>query len=178
MAEKVSVSSPSQGADKAPILTETRPWWPLHSLRGEVDRLFDDFMSSWPFSTRTTAAQPWARLPAAFRPAMPATDIAENGKAFVITMDLPGVDEKNIDVNVTDDVLTVRAEATAERKEEKENCFLSERQHGEFQRAFQIPSGVDSARIGASYEKGVLIITLPKTAEAQQKQRKIRVETH
>lgn len=150
---------------------------PLTSLRSEIDHLFEDFASGWPFHGRGPAAQGFGRLPAAFRSPAPATDIVENDKAFVVSVDLPGIDEKNIQVDLSEDILSVRAEVTEERKEEKENYFLSERQHGALQRAFQVPVGVDADKIEAAYEKGVLKITLPKTAEALQKQRKIEVKT-
>jgi HSP20 family protein len=176
MTQNVAVQHTEKPASKgAEAVSEGRPWWPLSTLRGEIDHLFDDFMSSWPFGTREPATS-FGRLPAAFRSELPATDVKENTKAFVITVDLPGVEEKDIDVSVSDDVLTIRAEVTEERKEEKENYFLSERQHGALQRVFRIPSGVDGDKIDAKYARGVLTVTLPKTAEAQQKQRKIKVE--
>ena len=176
MAQNVAVQHSKKPAGKeAEAGSENRPWWPLSTLRGEIDHLFDDFLSSWPFGARE-AATSFGRLPAAFRSGLPATDVKENTKAFVVTVDLPGVEEKDIDVSVSDDVLTIRAEVTEERKEEKENYFLSERQHGSLQRAFRVPSGVDSDKIDAKYAKGVLTVTMPKTAEAQQKQRKIKVQ--
>jgi len=176
MAQNVAVQHTKKSGGKGDAATsESRPWWPLNTLRGEIDHLFDDFMSSWPFGLREPATS-FGRLPAAFQAGLPATDVKENTKAFVVTVDLPGVEEKDIDVRVSDDVLTIRAEATEERKEEKENYFLSERQHGALQRAFRLPSGVAADKINAKYAKGVLTLTLPKTAEAQKKQRKIKVE--
>jgi HSP20 family protein len=176
MEQNVAVQHPKKPAGKeAEAGSESRPWWPLSSLRSEIDHLFDDFTSSWPFATREPATS-FGRLPAAFRSGLPATDVKENTKAFVVTVDLPGVEEKDIDVSVSDDVLAIRAEATEERKEEKENYFLSERQHGALQRAFRVPSGVDCDKIDAKYAKGVLTVTMPKTADAQQKQRKIKVQ--
>lgn len=182
MNEQISVRGSGSGKEAAKTQVPAAPeehWWPpLTSLRQEVDRLFDDFTSGWPFRARAFERHPWAHLPAAFRTAAPATDVVENEKEFVITLDLPGVEDKNIEVTASDDVLTVQAEATEERKEEKENYFLSERQHGALQRAFHIPPGVDMDKIDANYEKGVLKITLPKTAEAQKKQRKIKIKAH
>lgn len=176
MEQKVSVQDPEKRIPNSPQSpSENRPWGPLNTLRGEVDRLFDTFMSSWPFGGRD-ASSTFTHLPEAFRTSAPASDVKENGNAYVITVDLPGVDEKNIEVQVSDDVLTVLAEVTEERKEEKENYFLSERQHGHLQRAFRIPAGVNTDQIEARSEKGVLTITLPKTPEAQQKQRRIKVE--
>lgn len=170
------VSVKTRDKAKAPTTTGEHAWPSVTSLRTEVDRLFDEFMSGWPFRTRSFDRDPWSRLPAAFRPSVPATDVAENDKAFTITMDLPGIDEKDIEVNVSDDILTIRAESTQERKEEKENYFLSEREHGALQRCFQLPAGVNADDIEAKYDKGVLKLILPKTAEAQKKQRKVRIQ--
>ncbi len=181
MAQQSATSTSGKGTKdvvKTPAPGGTEPSWglPLTSLRHEIDHLFDDFMSGWPFRSRDVGARAWDRLPAAFRSATPAADVVENGKAFVISLDLPGIEEKDIQVSVSDDVLTVRAEAGEEHKEEKENYFLSERQHGALQRAFQLPAGVDADKIDASYHEGVLRITLPKSAEAQSKERKIQVK--
>lgn len=170
------VSVKTREKAKAPARTEEQAWPTLTSLRDEVDRLFEDFMSGWPFRARPFAGDPWSRLPAAFRPSAPATDVAENDKAFTITVDLPGIDEKDIDVTLSDEVLTIRAETTREREEKKESYFLSERQQGSLQRAFQLPSGVNADKIEAKYDKGVLRLVLPKTPEAQKKQRKVRVQ--
>jgi HSP20 family protein len=107
----------------------------------------------------------------------PAMDIAEKDKAYQVTAELPGLDEKDIDVTVSDNVLTIKGEKKEEKEEKEKNYYLSERRYGAFQRSFDLPSGVDTAKIEAQFAKGVLTITLPKSAEAQKKQRKIDVKS-
>lgn len=143
-------------------------WEPLLSLRREIDRLFDDM--SWRPS-RLFEMRPWARMPT-----VPAADIVEQDGEFVITLDVPGMDEKDIEVKVTDDAITIRGEKTEEKEEEKEDYRLSERRHGSFVRTFRLPDSVDADKISATYGKGVLKLVMPKTDSAKRKQRKIEVK--
>ena len=88
--------------------------------------------------------------------AVPAVDIAETDKAYEITAELPGMDEKNIEVKFADGVLTIRGEKKDEKEEKKKDYYLSERSYGSFQRSFQVPDGVDTDKIEATFKKGVL----------------------
>jgi HSP20 family protein len=121
--------------------------------------------------------RPWAQLPIAIGAAAPATDVIEQDDQFTVAVEMPGMAAKDIDVSLSGDLLTVRGEKP-ETREEKESYRLSERHHGLFQRSFRIPPSVDADRIAARYEEGMLKIVLPKTAEAQRRQRKIEVKTH
>ena len=107
---------------------------------------------------------------------MPAVDIAETDKAYEITAELPGMDEKNIEVKFADGVLTIKGEKKEEKEEKKKDYYLSERSYGSFQRSFQVPDGVDTDKIEATFKKGVLTVTLPKSAEAQKAAKKIDVK--
>ena len=91
-------------------------------------------------------------------------------------MELPGIDEKDIDVSVSEDVITVRGEKKDEREEEKKGYYLSERSYGSFHRTIPIPPGVDADKAEARFRKGVLTITLPKTDDAKSKTRRIEVK--
>ncbi|MGE0743664.1 MAG: Hsp20/alpha crystallin family protein [Rhodospirillales bacterium] len=149
---------------------------PVDVFRREFDRLFDDFttgFSGWPFARRGEAA-PAARAPSVFANT-PAVDVAEKDSAYEITAELPGLDEKDIEVQVADDVLTIKGEKSEAKEEKKKDYYLAERRYGTFQRAFRLPQHVDAGKIDASFKNGVLTIMLPKTAEAQQKQRKIEI---
>jgi HSP20 family protein len=148
-------------------------WNPFLSLRQEMDRLFDGFSARWPFDGRGEMT-PWNGF-AAFD-AIPATDMVEKEKEYVVTAELPGVEEKDIEVTLHDDILTIRAEKTQEKREEKKDYHLSERRYGSYHRSFRLPA-VDASKVEASYKKGVLTVTLPKSAEAQAKQRKIKIKT-
>jgi len=152
-------------------------WRPFEALRREVDRLFDDFdRGFWRFPARSLfEMEPfWRREPA--WPAAPAVDVAETDKAYEITAELPGMDEKNIEVKVANGVLTIKGEKQEEKEEKKKDYYLSERRYGSFQRAFQLPEGVDVDKIEAAFKKGVLTVTLPKTPEAQKSVKKIAVK--
>jgi HSP20 family protein len=108
--------------------------------------------------------------------ARPAVDVTETDKAYEVTAELPGMDEKNIEVNVANGVLTIKGEKEEEKEEKKKDYYLQERSFGSFQRTFQVPEGVDTDKIEASFKIGLLTVTLPKTAEAQKAAKNIEVK--
>lgn len=180
----------AEAATKPPIKTEksTAPapagnWAaPFESLRREVDRLFDDF-HPFDFRLPSTSSIFGRELPTlrnADWPVAPAMDLVEKGKEYEITAELPGIDEKNVEIKLSNRTLTIKGEKT-EKKEEKEkekekDYYLSERRYGSFQRSFQLPDGVDADKIDASFAKGILTVRLPKTAECQKAEKKIAVK--
>ena len=105
---------------------------------------------------------------------MPSVDVGETDKAFEITAELPGMDEDDIEVTLTDAGLTIKGEKKSEREETEKDYHRLERSFGSFQRFFAVPEEVDAAKIDARFKKGVLTVTLPKTAKA--KARKIKVK--
>ena len=152
-------------------------WRPFETLRREIDRLFDDFDGGlWrsPFRGSLFDVAPFTRGQSAW--AAPAVDIAESEKGYEITADMPGMDEKNIEVKYSDGLLTIKGEKQEEKEEKKKDYHLQERSYGSFQRTFQVPDGVDADKIEAHFKKGVLTVTLPKSAEAQKAERKITVK--
>ena len=125
------------------------------SLHREIDRLFEDFARGFP-SFRS-----------AERPAlMPSMDVTESDKEIEITAELPGLEEKDVQINLSDNVLTIRGEKKAEKEEKEKDYHLVERSYGSFSRALQLPSGVDADAIKATIDKGVLKVTVPKPAAA------------
>ncbi len=108
---------------------------------------------------------------------MPAADVSETDKAYEITAELPGMDEKNIEVKLANGVLTIKGEKQEEKEEKQKDYHMRERSFGSFQRTFQVPDGVDSDKIEASFKNGVLSVTLPKSPEAQKAEKKIAVKT-
>jgi HSP20 family protein len=168
-------------APKVPIKTETgapAPWMPFDSLRREVDRIFDTFRhGTWefPFGRRAFELElPWPRA-AGFGIA-PAVDFAEKDKEYEITAELPGLDEKDIEVKLTNDALTIKGEKKEEKEERQKDYYFSERRYGSFMRTFQVPVGVDTGKIEATFAKGVLTVKLPKTEQAQKAEKKITVK--
>jgi len=150
------------------------------SFRSEMDRLFDRFSGGFGFGfppfRRLFDVEPASRGESFFSFSAPAIDVTEDEKTYKITAELPGLDQKNLDVSVSGDMLTLKGEKHHEKEEKDKNHYLSERAYGSFQRSFALPESVDHDKITADLSKGVLTITLPKTAEAQRPQKKIEVK--
>ncbi|MDG4875318.1 Hsp20/alpha crystallin family protein [Mesorhizobium sp. WSM4935] len=177
----------AEAATKLPVRTEknasasarTDNWvGPFESLRREIDRVFDDF-HPFDFRLPSTHSLFGSELPALRSitwPVAPAMDLVEKASGFEITAELPGIDEKNVDIKLANNVLTIKGEKNEEKEEKEKDYYLSERRYGSFQRSFQLPDGVDADKIDASFTKGVLTVKLPKTAEAQKAEKKITVK--
>ena len=108
--------------------------------------------------------------------AAPAVDIIEKRNVYEIIAELPGLDEKNIEVKLVNGGLTIKGEKQEEKEEKKKDYYLQERRFGSFERRFAVPEGVDADKIEASFKKGVLTVTLPKKPEAQKPEKKIEVK--
>jgi len=165
--------TPATAEKGASVPVQERAGTPFWSLRKEIDNLFDDFYHGWaPFSRR--AAGPAGRLPAT----APALDVIDKKTEVKLIADLPGLSEKDINVEVTDSMLTIsgeKAEETEEGDKEGER-YVSERRFGSFVRRISLPEGIDQEKIDASFKNGVLTVRLPKKPEAQNPARKIEVK--
>ncbi len=168
---------------KLPVKSEGKkaaaaaPWHPLEDLRREVDRLFEDFnQGGWfrPLRPRMPSLEPLFRADIEWN--APAVDIAETDKAYEITAELPGIDAKNVEVTLRNGNIVIKGEKQQEKEEKAKDYYVHERQFGSFERAFALPDGVDPDKIAASFNKGVLTVTLPKTASAQKPEKKIAVK--
>lgn len=161
--------------------TQPAHWWPgrsLLDLRRQMDDLFEDFMGgldlpSWWGGGRRGAPAAGAGLGVADV----RFEVSEDDKAYQITAELPGMEEKDVDVELSNGMLTIKGEKSAESETKEKNYYLSERSYGAFRRAFRVPEGVDEDKIGADFSKGVLTVTLPKSAEAKAKTKKIDVKS-
>jgi HSP20 family protein len=141
----------------------------IESLHRGIDRLFEDV---WGGRAGTSLLpELWSR-----RDVVPQLDVTEDEKAFHVTIELPGLDEKDVNVSLADRVLAISGEKKAEKEEKDKNAYRRERAYGSFRRALELPGEVDAERIEAKFNKGVLTIDLPKTKEAQQKATKIPVK--
>lgn len=145
----------------------------LPGLRHEIDRLFDEFD---PWGWNISRRQPLTRLRTAMAP-MPAMDLVERDGDFELTAELPGMGADNVEVKVSDGYLSIRGEKTEEKKTDEDNYHLSERSYGAFHRSFKLPPGADPEQIDARFTDGVLRVTMPKTPEAREKERKIQIKT-
>src|SRR5262245_37115230 len=159
-------------------LTPPTPWRPFENLRHEIDRLFDDFHGefwrpSLPRSFFDVA--PLGRAEPNWRTA-PAADVSETDKAYEIKAELPGMEEKNLEVKLADGIVTIKGEKQEEKGEKHKDYYLRERSFGSFQRSFQVPEGVDTNKIEANFKNDVLTLLLPKSVEAQKTTKKIEVK--
>jgi len=106
---------------------------------------------------------------------VPAVDVYEDAKKVVLKLEVPGIDEKDLDIRVENNTLTVKGERKFEKEEKEENFHRIERRYGTFYRAFTLPSTVDTEHVQANYENGILKLELSKKPEAQPKQIKVNV---
>ena len=146
----------------ATMITRWEPFRNISTLQEQVNRLFDSsFKGNGDNSTLTT----WA----------PAVDIYETENELVLKADLPDIDEKNLDIRVENNMLTIRGERKFEQKVNEDNYLRIERTYGSFSRSFSLPSTVNTEAIKADYKNGVLTVQLPKRAESKPKQVKVNV---
>jgi HSP20 family protein len=148
-----------------------REWeYPFGAFQREMNKLFDNFFGGFELS-------PWApvdrRLAAAFTPYV---DVSETDKEIRVSAELPGMDEKDIDVSLTRDTLTIKGEKKEEKEDKGKDYYKMERSYGSFTRSVPLPVEVDTDKVHATFKKGVLEITLPKTAKAIQETKKIPVK--
>ena len=148
------------------VITRWDPFREFSTLQDRMNRLFRE--SYGPEGreeslTSTTFAPP--------------VDVYEDEHNVTLKIEVPGIDEKDIDVRIENNVLTVHGERKFEKEEKEENFRRVERQYGSFTRTFTLPNTVDSEKVSANYEKGILKVTLPKRAEAKPKQIKVNVGT-
>ena len=155
-------------------------YWPMAGLRSELDRVFDRFLSEgWPGTASLADLDPFRGmgvLATGRGPHGAKVDISETDSEYEITAELPGIDEKDIVLGVSDGMLSLSAEKREEREEEKKNYHLTERSFGSVRRSFRVPEGVDVDGIEAGFSRGVLTIKLPKTKESRATQRRIEVK--
>ena len=149
------------------------------SLRNEVERVFEDFdKGMWGFPSRWKGShlEPFRGRRLSFA-LTPSVDIVEKDDMFELTADLPGVDEKNVEVKLSGDALIIKGEREEHKEEKKKDFYISERQFGAFERSFRIPDKVESDKIKAHFKNGVLTISLPKKPGAQKTEKKISIST-
>jgi len=169
-------NTPVDVKNTVPVPANTPDSW--RSLRTEMDRLFDRFSGGWgmPSLRRMFDAEPPWRYETSLNLPTPAVDISEDDTGYKVTAELPGMNEKEIEVAVSDGMLTLKGEKRANREQKDKNFYLSERSYGSFQRSFYVPDGVNRDKIAADFANGVLTVTMPKTAKAVEQQKKIEVK--
>jgi len=142
---------------------------PFNMRRRDIDRVFGDFLTDWRWPDGMTM------LDRQMQGFMPEIDVKETDKEFRVRADLPGMDEKDLEVTFVDGALSIKGEKREEHEEEKGNMFHSERRYGAFERMIPLSSDIDLNKAKATFKKGVLNITLPKTDNARSNRKTIPV---
>ncbi len=138
-----------------------RTFSPFLSLRNDIDRVLDDFRRGFGFF------DDWPELPSARL--TPMMDVTETEKEYELTAELPGLEEKDVEVTLSEGVLTIRGEKKVDHEEKGKDFRMVERSYGSFTRSLELPAGVDPKTIKASLEKGVLTVSIPKKVAATTK---------
>ncbi len=141
---------------------------PLHRLRDEVDRIFDEFPARWP--ALHLSPRFGDRLP------VPAVEMTENKKGYRISVEVPGIDPEAIELQVDQDVLIIKGEKTEQRSDGDRDYSLSERSYGAFERHIALPKDALAERIEANAKNGVLEIAIPRDRDAAPERRRIEIK--
>ena len=161
------------GKGKEKETREVAPWRPfseLSRMEREMERMFGDFFS-----------RPWfgLKLPERLREIgfrEPAIEVYEEKDDVVVKAEIPGIKKEELEVNITDDLLTIKGQKKKEEEVKEKGYYYSERSFGSFERSIEIPRPVHSDKARASFKDGVLEVRIPKTEEAKRKEVKLRVE--
>jgi len=145
------------------VLTRWEPFREFSTLQDRMNRLFRETQGNSQDESLTSSSF------------APAVDVYEDEHNVTLKIEVPGIEEKDIDVRIENNTLTVHGERKIEKEEKEENYRRVERQYGSFTRTFNLPPTVDAEKVQADYDKGVLKVTLPKKAEAKPKQIKVNV---
>jgi HSP20 family protein len=138
----------------------------LNALQRRMNRMFDDFFGDFGRGGLEAASR-----------FMPQIEIAETDEQIRVTAELAGLDEKDVEITLHDNVVTIKGEKKQQREQKNERRFLSERSYGAFSRSITLPDNVQQDNIEAAFRKGVLTVTLPKIAPEESKAKKIEIKT-
>jgi HSP20 family protein len=138
----------------------------LSNLRKEMDKVWNRFFEDSPSRSLLRVGRGWE----------PMSDISETKDKLIVKAELPGMEAKDIDISLTDDILVIKGEKKQESEEKDENHFCVERYYGSFQRMIRLPVAVKSDKIEAKFKKGILTITMPKISPSKRKEIKIKVK--
>ncbi len=139
---------------------------PFTFFRDEMNRLFDNFFKGFDI-------EPFERKFPTFSPSI---DISETDKEIIISVELPGIEEKDIDVSLSKDSLTIKGEKKEEKEEKGKSYYRMERSYGSFCRTIPLPAEIDADKVNAEFKKGVLTVKLPKTPEAIKEIKKVQIK--
>lgn len=151
-------------------LRDVTAWHPVNDITNEfttvqreMDRMFDRFLRGGVVDDEAVCS--W----------LPPVDIVEKENEFLVHVELPGVDKNDVKINIADSVLTIKGEKKSVTESKEKNYCRSERHYGSFQRSFSLPTSVKADKIEASYNNGILEISLPKVEEAKPKEIEVKL---
>jgi HSP20 family protein len=139
---------------------------PFQLMQREINRLFDNFFDDFQLTSSGRG----------FESSFPRIDIKDDDKEIVVEAEVPGMDDKDIDISLSNNVLTISGEKRQEKEEKKDQYYYAERSYGAFHRDIPLHCEIEEKKVQATYKKGVLTITLPKTPEAQRKTKNIPIQ--
>jgi HSP20 family protein len=144
---------------------------PFLALHREMNRLFDEAFRGFGLPEGGAGSEPFASGGVA----VPRIDVSETEQDLKVFVELPGVDQNDVEITLNDDVLSIRGEKKVEHENKQRNYHVMERSSGSFARSIRLPFTVNPDQVQASFKDGVLTVALPKPAETQQKERRIRI---
>lgn len=144
-------------------------WRPFEALRRQLDRFFDEA----PLQKRSGDFETFERFMGL--QGTPPVDFVERDGDYEVTAELPGLDHKDVEVKVANGALVIHGEKKMEREEKEEGMYFSERRYGSFKRSFRLPENVEAEKITAAFDKGVLKVTMPKSAQTRTEEKKIDI---
>ncbi len=154
----------NRGSDRSLAPTADRAN-PLMDLQREMNRVFDDFWRGFDLPSPVFGRSSWPHI-----------DVAETDTEFKVTAELPGLEEKDVEVTLRDNALTLSGEKRNEREEREAGRYYAERFHGRFSRTIQLPDEVDADKVAAAFKNGVLTVLLPKNPQARDTAKRIPIQ--
>jgi HSP20 family protein len=156
--------------------TQTRYADPFSQIRQEIDRVFESAFSGFGFPSTgfgreltPMAQRDWLK---------PTLDVGASDKEYTISVELPGVDEKEIQLELSNNTLKIKGEKKQEKEEKEKNYYRMERSYGSFQRVLSLPEDADQEKINATYKNGIMEIAIPRKASQKTETKKIEIKTN
>jgi len=143
---------------------------PFSSLQKQMNELFDSFFTGFERSSFGALEEGQGEF-------VPTVDARESDKEITVLAELPGMDEKDIEVSLANDALTVKGEKKEEKEEKDKSYWHVERRYGSFRRVIPLPDGIETDKVSATFKKGVLTVTIPKSAKTESAGKKITIKS-
>jgi len=161
------MKNPLTTNQKHGLLHRRHPWFRFHSMARDLDHIFDDFPMDWDWA--------FPHVERASSLFSPRVNVEDQKDVIQVTAELPGMTEKEIDVELLDNTLTLRGEKESQQEEDKKNYYRKECSYGAFNRVIPLPCDVNGEKVQAKFKKGILHISLPKSEKAKERTRKIEI---